>query len=283
MNILINTINSLQDQLLTDPKLALVAAISALDSYGPEPDDDSTYIDYDGDDDDCLDYAMRTLRRVAPPIYCTALRAIHEGKTTPQIESLIAHEFFALSIPNIDLQCLANGYVPLDAQGVAFNGEDGLENHPELIPVLRLFQPDYSIESDSYQTRVSAEATQAAYYIIMSLEDNQERSIYKALLALLDWLFSTSGNTLIDCTSLDETEPMQWDGPDTVAFASEICAEAEQNYNDAQSALALLDERPELLEELKTNIALVRTHIQEKGLLDTYDIRSYRYPLEWHY
>ena len=62
---------------------------------------------------------------------------------------------------------------------------------------------------------------------------------------MLAWLFSCSGNSLIDCTdeTIAEIPPLDWDA-ESVAFAFEILEEAESILRDVEAAIHVLQTEP---------------------------------------
>ena len=71
----------------------------------------------------------------------------------------------------------------------------------------------------------------------------------------LSWLFSCTGNTLIDCDdeALAEIEPLAWD-VENVAFAIEIMTEADGILKDAAAGLVLLEAQPKAFHVLSENV-----------------------------
>ncbi|MCI0712396.1 MAG: hypothetical protein L0154_19735, partial [Chloroflexi bacterium] len=94
----------------------------------------------------------------------------------------------------------------------------------------------------------------------------------------LAWLFSCSGNTLIDFDdeSLAEIPPLSWD-EDDLAFAIELIEEANGIIQDVNAGLERLESSPDLLAALSANVKRVyKTIAKMKGKKDEPRIR-----LEW--
>jgi len=94
----------------------------------------------------------------------------------------------------------------------------------------------------------------------------------------LAWLFSCSGNTLIDFDdeSLAEIPPLAWDEND-LAFAIELIEEADGIMGDVTAGLTLLEANLSLFAALEANIQRTyKTIAQQKGKKDEPRIR-----LEW--
>jgi hypothetical protein len=92
------------------------------------------------------------------------------------------------------------------------------------------------------------------------------------------WLFSCSGNTLIDFDdeSLAEIPPLTWD-QDDLAFAIELIEETSGMLSDVNAGLKLLEEQPHLLEALADHVKhLYRILAKQKGNKNEPRVR-----LEW--
>src|SRR5690606_19494910 len=92
------------------------------------------------------------------------------------------------------------------------------------------------------------------------------------------WLFSCSGNSLIDFDdeSLAEIPPLSWD-EDDLAFAIELIEEADGIMQDVTAGLKLLEDNPPLLAAMSDHIKRIyKTIAKQKGKNDEPRIR-----LEW--
>src|SRR5690606_14313485 len=92
------------------------------------------------------------------------------------------------------------------------------------------------------------------------------------------WLFSCSGNTLIDFDdeSMVEIPPLSWDGND-LAFAIELIEEANSIMGDVTAGLTLPEANPRLFAALEANIQRTyKTTAKMKGKNHAPRIR-----LEW--
>jgi hypothetical protein len=98
----------------------------------------------------------------------------------------------------------------------------------------------------------------------------------------LAWLFSCSGNTLIDFDdeSLAEIPPLTWDEND-LAFAIELIEEANGIIGDVNAGLTLLEADPVLFAALEANVQRTyKTIAKQKGKKDEPRIRLEWPPLE---
>ena len=94
---------------------------------------------------------------------------------------------------------------------------------------------------------------------------------------LFGWLFSCTGNSLVDATDemLSELQPLAWD-PEDIAFAIEMIEEANGIMRDAMAGLEILKTTPDLRAALERHIATLSRELKQKGKLDEQSIR-----LEW--
>lgn len=112
-------------------------------------------------------------------------------------------------------------------------------------------------EPGHYSVEVPDCAYTAGRIIADSLVKQADERLQKVGWALA-WLFSCSGNTLIDFDdeSMAEIPPLSWDEND-LAFAIELIEEADGIIGDVTAGLTLLETRASLLKELERNIQRV--------------------------
>jgi hypothetical protein len=154
-------------------------------------------------------------------------------------------------IPLEDIQWMGNG-VPMPAYGVTLDNPDFYEAHPDIAPIVRCFgicpgaEPDYIDVPDGAYT---------AGRIIAADLDKHADERYRQMGWLMQWLFSCSGNSSIDCDDemMAEFQPLSWE-QDELAFAIDIIEEANAIMVDALAGLAFLTDHPELLKALQRNV-----------------------------
>jgi hypothetical protein len=125
-------------------------------------------------------------------------------------------------------------------------------------------------------------ACQVVEVAVMSLETHPE---LKPLAHALEWVFSMSGNSLVDCTQtiLDEMIYDQWDwSPEHLTFLAELHAEAEMILASAQEGLTLLAETPQLLEQLMQNLQQLMRHLpRRKQHVERHHLTPYTRWCQW--
>ena len=146
---------------------------------------------------------------------------------------------------------------------------------PDLLPLVDLF--GIRPEPGHYNVEVPECAYAAGRIIADSLVKQSDERLQQVGWALA-WLFSCSGNTLIDFDdeSLAEIPPLSWDADD-LAFAIELIEETEGMLRDVTAGLKLLEEQPHLLEALSDHVKRIYKVLEkQKGKKDEPRIR-----LEW--
>ncbi len=175
-----------------------------------------------------------------------AWRALAQGIQTADLERQICQgvsQHLAIGIEDIEQ---FKWGVPCEGLGIDLEGYDGLpldETYPRLRPVL----DSLGFTNTSGEAEYTR-ACQIAGHLVKSLETYPEPSPHQDFANLLRWIFSSSGNTLVDNNSdmLYESglEPLEWT-PDNVAFMNEVQAEAQQILDSAFRALDRLEQDAE--------------------------------------
>lgn len=254
--------------MLDDPLLALANAVSWLDPLWEFADDD-VYDEGDG-----VGLALCITRSAFPDIYAGAVERIRSGSSENELDSFICREISQRGIPLDNLELLGYG-IPLTACGIELSDSDLYAARPDLLPLVNLFgiQP----EPGYYSVEVPDRAYTAGRIIADSLVEHADACLQQVGWAVA-WLFSCSGNSLIDLDdeSLIEIQPLTWDEEDR-AFAIDLIAEAEGILGDVTAGLKLLEENSVLFGALETNVQRTyKTIAKVKGMHDEPHIR-----LEW--
>ena len=245
MNTLLETYAGLATAMLDDPFLALANAVAWLDPLWQMPDEDG----YEAGED--AELALYTLRSIFPEIYVGAVEQIRADVTYAQLDSFICRAVEQRGIPLDSLECIPYG-IPLPAYGVELAEPDFYTSHPDLARLLVLFA--VCPEPDECPVEIPDEAFTVGRTLANSLlKQTDER--WKQVGWALAWLFSCSGNSLIDCDdeTLAEYQPMPWD-EDNVAFAVEMIEEAEGILRDVDAGLKLLEADPDAFRALRDNV-----------------------------
>jgi hypothetical protein len=269
MNDLLDTFGLLAAAMLDDPLLALANAVAWLDPLWETSEDDDVYEEGDG-----VGMALCITRSAFPDIYASAVERIRSGATYNELDNLICGEISKRGIPLDNLEFLAYG-IPLTACGIELCDPDLYAARPDLLPLVDLF--GIRPEPGHYNVEVPNCAYTAGRIIAASLVKQRDERLQQVGWALA-WLFSCSGNTLIDFDdeSLAEIPPLSWEEND-LAFAIELIEEADGMMQDVTAGLERLESSPDLLAALSDNIQRIYQAITKmKGKQDEPRIR-----LEW--
>jgi hypothetical protein len=269
MNELLDTFEVLAAAMLHDPLLCLANAVCWLDPMWEVSVDDDVY-----DDGDSMGMALCITRSAFPDIYAGAVERIRSGTSEKELDSFICGEISQRGIPLENLEFLGYG-IPLNAGGVELSDPELYAAHPELLPLVDLF--GIRPEPGHYNVEVPDCAYTAGRIIADSLVQQDDERLKQVGWALV-WLFSCSGNTLIDFDdeSMAEIPPLSWDEND-LAFAIELIEEANGIMGDVTAGLTLLEANPVLFAVLEANIQRTYKAIAKmKGKNDEPRIR-----LEW--
>jgi hypothetical protein len=268
MNDLFDTFGLLAAAMLDDPMLTLANAVAWLDPLW-EMNEGDMYDDGDG-----VGLALCITRSAFPDIYVGAVERIRSGASEKELDSFICGEISKRGIPLDNLEFLGYG-IPLTACGIELSDPDLYAARPDLLPMVDLF--GIRPEQEHYNVEVPDCAYTAGRIIADSLVQQDDERLKQVGWALA-WLFSCSGNTLVDFDdeSLAEIPPLSWDEND-LAFAIELIEEANGIIGDVNAGLTLLEENPILFAVLEANIQRTyKTIAKQKGKQDEPRIR-----LEW--
>ncbi len=272
MNKLLDTFGLLAAAMLDDPLLALANAVAWLDPLW-ETSDDDVYDEGDG-----VGMALCITRSAFPDIYAGAVERIRSGASEKELDSFICGAISQRGIPLDNLEFLGYG-IPLTACGIELSDPDLYAARPDLLPLVDLF--GIRPEPGHYNVEVPDCAYTTGRIIADSLVKQTDEGLQQVGWALA-WLFSCSGNTLIDFDdeSMAEIPPLSWDEND-LAFAIELIEEANGIMGDVTAGLTLLEANPTLFAVLETNVQRTYKAIAKmKGKNDEPRIRLEWPPLE---
>lgn len=233
----------LTDWLSQHPVYSLALATAWLDPAADE---------YDSDDE--LIRAYYVCRKCFPDVYTLLNQRLAENHSREALENFVFQAINEKIYPPMPrLEHVLFG-LPILPQGIGWYQEVVYETYPELLPVLRLFG-----------VVMGAQTTfDEAWEIARTMYDSLDANDYRDLRHLLEWLFSFSGNTLVDYCDLeiDENamEYMDWT-PDNIQFNREMHEEADEFIALARQAVNRLDDDPVLLKAMKRNIRILRKKI----------------------
>lgn len=242
----------LADVVNSDPFLELITAITWLDPLWHQSDD------HEIDDMEEMEQALHILRHCMPELYVDTIGKLHEGMDRSSLENFVCGAVTQKGIPLDYIDQMRFG-IPLTPVGVDFDDIDTYEHHPEFLPLLDAFgvklEDIDAVDTRNIRTRAR---------LISENLYHQSDPDWKKVGSLIDWVFSCSGNTLIDCTDEDLSEmqePLWWDS-ENVALAIEMHDEADLCLDESKAALAWLQDHPEGLEIITANLPTVIEYIE---------------------
>lgn len=268
MNVLLDTFALLANALTEDPFLSLANAVAWLDPLWQMP------ADYEYEEGNEADLALHIARSAFPEIYAGAIEQIRAGVTYAELNNYVCREVSNLGIPLDSIEYLGYG-IPLPAHGAELNEPEFYSTHPDIVRILKLFgvQP----VPDEYRVEVPDNAYKAGRLLADSLA-KQEDARWQQVGWVLAWLFSSTGNSLIDCDyeELAEIPPLTWE-EENIAFAIEIIEEAEGILEKVNAGLTLLASHPSAFNHLSGHV----NHIYRRFADIKETKREPRIRLEW--
>ncbi len=263
----------LSTAMLTDPRLALANVVAWLDPVHLA-DEEEPAADVDEDDDVRL--ALQVCRTCFPPIYTEAVQLLWQGTDAFTLHRFLRDGLNAgLPAHLDDLEQVRYG-PPIEGMGLCVDDPEFPEMYPDLVDLLA----DFGLDPETGLQAFPA-AQQVARYLIDSLEATGRETLTN-IARLLAWLFSMSGNTLVDMSMEDI-----WDSgmnmpdwtPEDVAFVNEMTLEARQILNAATAGEKALHGDPVLRAAFRTNINRVKHALRQQGRRRTHD--RHTLDLEW--
>lgn len=177
--------------------------------------------------------------------------SVWQGASYTDIDRLICDGITERGIPLDNLEWIGFG-VPMPAYGVELNDPDFYTTHPEVIPILACF--GISPESNPYHMTIPDCVYTAGRTIAADLENHPDER-YRQISWLMQWLWSSSGNSSIDLSyeEICEFQPLSWE-KDEFEFAVAIIEEANSIMSDVLEGMGFLSSQPELLATLQHNV-----------------------------
>lgn len=268
MNAITAICDHLAVALTTDPLLLLASAAATFDPFWDDFEED---IDYETDP---LTIALQVTRGAFPDLYADAIERLRAGAPYAELDRLLCGGISAKGIPLDDLEAIGWG-IPLVALGIDLEDPEFYAVHSDLLPILAPFGVA-TPKGESYRVEVPEGIYPVGSAIARSLHE-QANPVLQQVGWLFGWLFSCTGNSLVDATDemLSELQPLAWDLED-IAFAIEMIEEADGIMRDAMAGLEILKTTPDLKAALERHIATLSRELKQKGKLDEQSIR-----LEW--
>ncbi len=266
MNPLTSMFDQLAESLTADPLLLLASTVAAFDPFWAAFAEEE--IDYDTDP---LHIALQVTRGAFPDIYAEAVERLRAGASYQEMDRLLCKAISAKGIPLDDLDVIGWG-LPLNAIGVDLEDPEFYAVHTDLLPILAPFGIDIP-EGETYSVDVPECVYPAGRAIAASLLEQTDPALRQAGWTF-GWLFSCTGNSLIDYTdeALSEIPPLSW-SPEDVAFAIELIEEAGGILRDVQAGIDQLKQSPDLRAALERNTSTLYRELKQKGKLNERNIR----------
>lgn len=269
MNPLVTMHQGMAVALTSDPLLLLASAVAAFDPFWNVFDADD--IDYDTEP---LYVALQVTRNVFPDIYAEAIEALRRGATSLQMDHLICKSISAKGIPLDNLETIGWG-VPLVGVGVDLDDPSFYVAYPEVLPILALF--GIMLPDGGYcSLNVPEPIYRIGRMIAASLYEHPDPILRQVSWAIA-WLFSCTGNSLVDCTDemLSEFQPLSWSSEE-IELAVELIKETDEVMRDVTAGLETLKASAELRTAIERNVTKLYRQHKKKGKGDGRHIR-----LDW--
>lgn len=236
-------------------KVRPVLTLLRVESEGTLEDYDMAE-DYYGQGSD-LEAALHITRDCFPDLYVEAVGSLREGQSEKQVEDTIRTGISEAGIP-MDIGEFEGAYafgIPLPAYGAELENPEFYEMHPNVMPIMACF--GVLPETDGYHIDIPSEVYTAGRYIAHDLAEHPDEH-YQQISWLMQWLFSCSGNSIVDFSyeMMCEIEPLSWQ-KDDVSFAIAMIAEADEIIADVLAGLELLTSQPDLVAALQHNVRCI--------------------------
>ncbi|MBE2271638.1 MAG: hypothetical protein IAE80_25620 [Anaerolinea sp.] len=270
MNPLLDSYGVLAEALTADPLLLLASAVATFDPFWNAFD--AQDIDYDADP---LHIALQVTRGAFPDIYAEAVERLRASANYPTMDRLLCTAISAKGIPLDDLETIGWG-IPLSAVGVDLEDPEFYAVHADLLPILAPFGIELP-DSEAYSIDVPECVYTTGRAIAASLHEQTDPAL-RQVGWLFGWLFSCTGNSLVDYTDelLSEIPPLSWSAED-VAFAIELIEEADGILRDMQAGIEALKDAPDLMALLERNIQALYAQRARQGTRSD----KVNAPLQW--
>lgn len=248
MNGLLSLLLTLQQGLASQPTTALAYLTAWLD---PLPLRDLTADPASGDSDELLHHALLVCRECFPAVYADAIQRLHYGATYRDLEGCIcAGMSHTLEIPPDTLDAIAYG-VPFQPMGLAYD-EEFPDRYPDLLPIFGWLEADPTAGLETAYPIIER--------LIHSLTDLPHGTAVD-LVALLQWITGSSGNTAIDFGDDDYwdsgIQPLDW-SLEHIALMNEIHSEAQAHIERAKHAVKTLNENATWRQAFIRNYTLLK-------------------------
>ncbi len=251
-----------------DPKQSLIQALAWFDPISlnePLSPDDDAFDAYAADE---ITVGLHICRACFPAVFAGANALLMQNAPEPIIKQYLCEGMNAHLVTPITSLEEARYGPPLECYGIdaTLLSEGDESDHPmhRTTTIFTLFGisfKDATSESSWSRARTASQVLQT------SLE-NRPELIYQDLASLLAWLFSTSGNSLVDWSQeemWDSGAEMPTWSPDEVEFVNEMTHEAQEMMIGVWRGLTRLEQEATLRQAFARNLKVVFTQLDSKG------------------
>ncbi len=215
-------------------------------------------------------YAFSVARRCIPAAYCSMVEELRSDLSFSQVESAFC-KGLQEGYPYLELEYLYDMVygVPLPFVGLEVASPEFPDQHPNYTTVLaRVFDLELvEVPATRWSGAYSAisddqfEVVQPAARRLIKLLIAQDRQPFADLAFLFMYLFSCTGNSLLDFSANEYWEmgyePVNWE-PEMLEVVNEACREMVIILDAAERAIQLLSEDEDIVNALKNNIAALK-------------------------
>ena len=249
------------------PTLALLQAVAWFDPTSLHDPTGEAYIDFDYDAENELTTGLHVCRACFPDLYAAANALLMQGWPERELARFICEGINAQLVTPIEsLEALRYG-PPLECYGVDPTLLAEVDDPEHIIYRSRAVYTLFGLAIDSDDMDGDWSGARLAVDILHHSLEQQPTSDYRDLDALLSWMFSASGNSLVDWSQEamweSGAEYPDWSLED-IAFVNDMTREAQDIMHAAESGFILLENDTTLRKALRRNIRTIYKHIERR-------------------
>lgn len=260
---LIDVTTWLAQSAMSDVHQALAHLVAWLDPLQAEEDPDA-YNEpyYEGSEEEFLMHAISVCRTCFPDVYAELVQKLRQECSEGEANDFICKSIdLRIGTEIDDIEWMTYG-IPVPFMGVDIEQDGFWEAFPNTVVVMACFGVG---PGGSEMQRCGA--VQTIVSALIAHFEAQMKQPFADLAILLKWLFSGTGNSLMDYTeeywSEGGLEWLQWT-PGDVEFAAEMIEEAREMMDAAMRGLELLAD-PDFFEAFKNNIEALQNEIERRN------------------
>jgi hypothetical protein len=244
--------SAILQSLLHHPRCLLAWATACFDPYALQQG-------FSEDETDDLTCAIVIARSFFPEVYAEVVRALHRQVDLRALEHLICQGLTAAGIPVEHLEGLYGG-IPMEAYGLNLYDLDVATIHPDVLRIASWF----GVQLPVTVPEVISTACQIGNALMTSLVEQPDPR-YQEIGWALGWLWSCTGNTLVDVTQEDlwDMTPLDWTA-EGVAYGIAVIAEAQAIMSAVAAGLEHLRSDPHLSDILQRQIHHISKRLKKR-------------------